>query len=65
MKSDEKPSDEYLTLMEVSNMLKIHPNTLRNWDNRGELKAVRIGARKLRRYRKSDIEKFLGERLSD
>jgi excisionase family DNA binding protein len=50
---------EYLTLMEVSQFLKVHPNTLRNWDNNGELKSVRIGVRKLRRYRREDIEKFI------
>ena len=51
---------EYLTLMEVSKLLKVHPNTLRNWDKSGQLKAVRIGARKLRRYKKEDVLKFLG-----
>lgn len=50
---------EYLTLMEVSKLLKVHPNTLRNWDKSGQLKAARIGARKLRRYKKEDILKFL------
>lgn len=50
---------EYLTLMQVSELLKVHPNTLRNWDKSGELKALRIGTRKLRRYKKSDILKFI------
>lgn len=55
--NDEQP--EYLTLMQVSELLKVHPNTLRNWDKSGELKALRIGTRKLRRYKKSDILKFI------
>ena len=58
MKS-EKELPEYLTLHEVSQMLKVHPNTLRAWDNNGTLKAVRIGAKKIRRYRKTDIDSFV------
>ena len=50
---------EYLTLMEVSKLLKVHPNTLRNWDKSGQLKATRIGTRKIRRYKKADILQFL------
>ena len=50
---------EYLTLMEVSKLLRVHPNTLRNWDKNGQLKAVRIGTRKIRRYKRSDVLKLL------
>ena len=50
---------EYLTLSEVSKMLKVHPNTLRNWDKNGTLKPIRIGERKIRRYKKEDVIKFL------
>lgn len=50
---------EYLTLGEVSKMLKVHPNTLRNWDRNGTLKAIRIGEKKIRRYEKEDVIKFL------
>lgn len=50
---------EYLTLMQVSQLLQVHPNTLRNWDKSGQLKAIRIGARKIRRYKKSDVLKLL------
>lgn len=56
MKSD---LPEYLTLMQVSGLLKVHPNTLRNWDKNDTLKAIRIGPRKLYRYKKSDIVNFL------
>lgn len=54
---------EYLTLTQVSELLKVHPNTLRNWDKDGTLKAIRIGARKLYRYKKTDILKFLDEKV--
>lgn len=56
--SDEKLS-EYLTLKQVSELLKVHPNTLRNWDKNGTLKPIRIGERKIRRYKKADLMKFL------
>ena len=52
---------ELLTLREVCDLLKVHANTLRNWDKNGMLVAVRIGERRVRRYRKEDIEKFLQE----
>jgi DNA binding domain, excisionase family len=50
---------EYLTLKQVSKLLKVHPNTLRNWDKNGTLKPIRIGERKIRRYKKEDVKKFL------
>lgn len=50
---------QYLTLTEVSELLKVHPNTLRNWDKNGTLKPIRIGERKIRRYKKEDVIKFL------
>ena len=55
MLSMEKDLPEYLTLMQVCELLQVHPNTLRNWDKNGTLKAIRIGAGKLRRYKKEDI----------
>ena len=46
---------ELLTLKEACEILKVHPNTLRQWDKKGILRAVRFGARKDRKYRKEDI----------
>lgn len=40
-------------------MLRVHPNTLRNWDANGTLKPLRMGEKKIRRYRRSDVEAFL------
>lgn len=56
-KSEEIP--ELFTLEEACNMLKVHPNTLRQWDANGILPAIRIGEKQMRRYRKEDILKFL------
>lgn len=50
---------ELLTLAEAAEQLKVHPNTLRNWDRSGLLKAKRIGVRGLRRYAKDDLMKLL------
>ena len=46
---------ELLSLKETADILKCHPNTLRQWDAKGILKAVRFGERKDRRYKKEDI----------
>lgn len=50
---------ELLTLKETSKILKVHLNTLRQWDQKGILKAVRFGQRKDRRYKKEDILKLI------
>lgn len=57
--SEKNNLPEYLTLKEVSDLLKVHENTLRNWDKNGTLKAIRIGGRRIRRYKKDDIIKFM------
>jgi excisionase family DNA binding protein len=46
---------ELLSLKETAEILKCHPNTLRQWDKKGILKAVRFGQRRDRRYKKEDI----------
>ena len=39
-----------LKISEASELLNVHPNTLRQWDKKGILKAVRFGVRGDRRY---------------
>lgn len=56
-KSDELP--ELVTLKEACDLLKVHPNTLRAWDKKGILPAVRIGEKRIRKYRKEDIRKLM------
>lgn len=46
---------ELLTLKETCELLKVHPNTLRLWDKKGILKAVRFGARKDRKYKVDEV----------
>lgn len=50
---------ELITLKEACEILKVHPNTLRQWDKKGILTAIRIGAKRGYRYRKKDILKLL------
>ena len=52
---------DILTLKQACAVLNCHPNTLRNWDNKGFLKAIRFGKRGDRRYYKSDIEKLISK----
>ena len=44
-----------LKLSKAAELLNVHPNTLRQWDKKGVLKAVRFGERGDRRYREEDI----------
>lgn len=51
-----------LKLSEAAELLNVHPNTLRKWDKKGILKAIRFGERKDRRYRKEDIMKLVNSK---
>lgn len=53
---------ELLSLRETSKLLKVHPNTLRLWDKKGILKAIRFGARKDRKYKKEDVLTLIEQR---
>lgn len=53
---------ELLTLKEACALLKVHENTLRQWDTKGILPAVRIGEKRIRRYKKEDLMKFLDKK---
>lgn len=64
MKNQPRKNEDYpeiLTLQEACELLNCHPNTLRNWDNKGILKAIRFGTRKDRRYRKEDVLKIISK----
>ena len=54
--------EELLTLKEAAQILKVHANTLRLWDKNGTLLAIRIGEKRVRRYHKADIEKFINKK---
>jgi len=48
-----------LTARQVARLLNVHVNTVRRWNDRGILKAYRIGPRGDRRFNKQDIDTFL------
>lgn len=52
---------ELITLKEASAILKVHPNTLRAWDKKEILVAVRIGEKGIRKYKKEDIIKLINK----
>ena len=45
----------YVSVSGACEVMQCHPNTLRNWDNKGILKAIRFGTRGDRRYKKEDV----------
>jgi len=54
-----KAQPEYLTISQACELLQVHPNTLRNWDKKGVLKASRIGVRGVRRYKRADLINYM------
>jgi excisionase family DNA binding protein len=50
--------EEFLTVAEIADTLKINQQTVRNWIDQGSLPAVRVGNRRVRVTR-SDLDAFL------
>ena len=62
MPKDDKRLPELLTIRQVAKILNVHPTTLRRWDKKGKLKAIRVGTRRgvgERRYHREDIIKLI------
>jgi putative molybdopterin biosynthesis protein len=57
--SQNEPEEEYLTVAEVAGNLKLNQQTVRNWIDRGELPALRVGRRV--RIKRSDYERYLSD----
>lgn len=60
---DSTPGDmdeTFLTVKEVAGLLKVNQQTVRNWIDRGSLRVVRVGTRRVR-IRESDLRRFLAE----
>jgi len=60
----EKPalgSKIMLSIGDVASLLGVSVNTVRRWGNKGILRAYRIGPRADRRFRREDVDAFLGE----
>ena len=62
MPEDNKRLPELLTIRQVAKILNVHPTTLRRWDKKGKLKAIRVGTRRgvgERRYHREEIIKLI------
>lgn len=53
--------EEYLSLQDVAELLRVSIPTLRNWDKDGTLVAYRNPANNYRIYKLSQVEKFIDE----
>ena len=51
-------ADEYLTVAEIAGELKLNQQTIRNWIQKGSLRAVYVGPRRVRILR-SDLDRLL------
>jgi diguanylate cyclase (GGDEF)-like protein/excisionase family DNA binding protein len=54
-----RPADATLTVARAAHVLGVHPNTVRAWSDAGRLRYYRINPRGDRRYRLSDLQRFL------
>jgi putative molybdopterin biosynthesis protein len=54
--------DEFLTVSEIAELLKLNQQTIRNWIDAGKLPAFRIGRRV--RVKREDFERLLEESYS-
>lgn len=51
-----------ISLREAARILGVNPQTLRRWDKANKLKAVRVGDRKDRKYKLSDLVEILEQK---
>lgn len=54
-------STPVLTMKEASQLLHVHANTLRRWNRLGMIKAVRLGTRRDRRFKRDDLLAMMRE----
>jgi diguanylate cyclase (GGDEF)-like protein/excisionase family DNA binding protein len=54
-----RPIDATLSVTRAADVLGVHPNTVRAWSDVGRLRYYRINPRGDRRYRLSDLQRFL------
>jgi diguanylate cyclase (GGDEF)-like protein/excisionase family DNA binding protein len=54
-----RPADATLTVAKAARVLGVHPNTVRAWSDVGRLRYYRVNPRGDRRYRLSDLHRFL------
>lgn len=52
-------TSKLISLTSAAELLGVHSNTLRDWDNKGILNAVRIGPKLIRKYTEDDLISFI------
>jgi excisionase family DNA binding protein len=57
-----EPEEEFLTVAEVAETLKLNQQTVRNWIDQGSLPALKVGRRV--RIKRSDFERILEQNYS-
>lgn len=55
-------NEKIMTTSEVAYFLRVHPNTVRHWTNKGLLPSFRLGTRRDRRFRREDVNDFLKQK---
>jgi excisionase family DNA binding protein len=51
----------YVTLKEASAQLGVHPNTLRNWEQRGIIHLTRLPGSRYRRVPRAEVERLVND----
>jgi excisionase family DNA binding protein len=57
-------AEEFLTVADIAELLKVNPQTVRNWIDRRALPAVRVGPRRVR-VMQSDLDAFTASTRQD
>lgn len=58
----EVKQDKLIRINEAAELLGVHPETLRRWDREGKLHTVVINDRGDRRFKLSEINKFINQK---
>ncbi len=57
--------EQRLSVRETARRLGVHENTVRNWEERGLLQAIRLPGSGYRRFDLAEVERLRSEMLSD
>jgi excisionase family DNA binding protein len=61
-----QPQEKLLTVKQVADIMSVDEKTIRNWIQRGDLRAVNIGRlRPEYRIRPADLDEFISRRQTD
>jgi excisionase family DNA binding protein len=63
MLSQVDPDIQILTIREVAEILRVHPQTVRRWADAGELKYYQFSSKGRRRFMLQDVMAFLNDHV--